>query len=128
MYGTRRINGNGFGPTFLRKRKLAWTALSLLGAAVLEPQQRSGLLGVEASNIIDGQQRFTTLQYFLAALAIVLRQENQATLLALADGCLWNENTDTMQQPEIEMFKVWPTFRDRGNFQLALKATNLDEL
>jgi hypothetical protein len=82
----------------------------------------------EASNIIDGQQRFTTLQYFLAALAIVLRQENQATLLALADGCLWNENTDTMQQPEIEMFKVWPTFRDRGNFQLALKATNLDEL
>jgi len=30
MYGTRRINGNGFGPTFLRKRKLAWTALSPL--------------------------------------------------------------------------------------------------
>jgi hypothetical protein len=99
-----------------------------LGAAVLEPQQRSGLLGVEASNIIDGQQRFTTLQYFLAALAIILRQENQTTLLALVEGCLWNENTDTMQQPEIEMFKVWPTFRDRGNFQLALKATNQDEL
>jgi Protein of unknown function DUF262/Protein of unknown function (DUF1524) len=99
-----------------------------LGAAVLEPQQRSGLLGVETSNIIDGQQRFTTLQYFLAALAIVLREEDQATLATLVEGCLWNENTDTMQQPETEMFKVWPTFRDRGNFQLALKATNLAEL
>ena len=64
----------------------------------------------------------------LAALAIILREENQATLLSLVEGCLWNENTDTMQQPEIEMFKVWPTFRDRGDFQLALKATNLDEL
>jgi hypothetical protein len=99
-----------------------------LGAAVLEPQRRSGLLGVEASNIIDGQQRLTTLQYFLAALAIILRQENQATLLSLVEGCLWNGNTDTMQQPEFEIFKIWPTFRDRSNFQLAMKATNLDEL
>jgi uncharacterized protein with ParB-like and HNH nuclease domain len=99
-----------------------------LGAAVLEPQRRSGLLGVETSNIIDGQQRLTTLQYFLAALAIMLRQEKQATLLALAEGCLWNDNTDTMQQPDLEIFKVWPTFRDRNNFQLAMKATSLDEL
>jgi len=81
-----------------------------LGATVLEPQQRSGLLGVEASNIIDGQQRLTTLQYFLAALAIILRQEEQTTLLSLVEGCLWNANTDTMQQPELEVFKVWPTF------------------
>jgi hypothetical protein len=99
-----------------------------LGAAVLEPQQRSGLLGVETSNIIDGQQRFTTLQYVLAALAIILRHEQQTALLSLVESCLWNGNADTMQQPHIEMFKVWPTFRDRDDFQLALKATNLDEL
>jgi uncharacterized protein with ParB-like and HNH nuclease domain len=48
-----------------------------LGAAVLEPQQPSGLLGLETSNIIDGQQRFTMLQYVLAALAIILRQEHR---------------------------------------------------
>ena len=99
-----------------------------LGATVLEPQRRSGLLGVETSNIIDGQQRLTTLQYFLAALAIVLRQETQATLLSLVDGCLRNENKDTMQQPEVEVFKVWPTFRDRENFQLAMEAVSIDEL
>src|SRR5215472_14643533 len=60
-----------------------------LGAAVLEPQQRSGLLGVERLNIIDGQQRFTTLQYFLAALAMILREENHSTLMALVEACLW---------------------------------------
>src|SRR5262249_27315696 len=99
-----------------------------LGAAVLEPQQRSGLLGVERLNIIDGQQRFTTLQYFLAALAMILREENHSTLMALVEACLWNENTDTMQHAEIEVFKVWPTFRDRSNFQLVMKATSWDEL
>jgi len=99
-----------------------------LGAAVLEPQQRQSLIGVETLNIIDGQQRFTTLQYFLAALAIVLREEKQATLSSIVEGCLRNANTDTMQQPEIEIFKVWPTFRDRANFQLAMDATSLDEL
>ena len=54
-----------------------------LGAAVLEPQQRQGLIGVDSFHIIDGQQRLTTLQYFLAALAIALREEKQATLLSI---------------------------------------------
>ena len=99
-----------------------------LGAAVLEPQQRKGLLGVETLNIIDGQQRFTTLQYFLAALAIVLREEVQDKLLSIVEGCLQNANPDTMQQPEIEVFKVWPTFRDRVHFQIAMDATSLDDL
>ena len=33
-----------------------------MGAVVLEPQKRAGLLGVERHHIIDGQQRLTTLQ------------------------------------------------------------------
>lgn len=99
-----------------------------LGAAVLEPQQRHGLIGVDSFHIIDGQQRLTTLQYFLAALAIVLRQENQTTLLSIVDGCLRNGNADTMLQPDIEVYKVWPTYRDRGNFQTAMNATTLDDL
>ena len=56
-----------------------------LGAAVLEPQPRRGLLGVEALHIIDGQQRLTTLQYVLAALAIVLRDTGPAALLSLVE-------------------------------------------
>jgi uncharacterized protein with ParB-like and HNH nuclease domain len=78
----------------------------LLGAAVLEPQQRKGLIGVETLHIIDGQQRLTTLQYFLAALAMILREGQESVLLSLIEGCLWNNNKDTMRQPEIEIFKV----------------------
>ncbi len=99
-----------------------------LGAIVLEPQQRRGLKGVEAYHIIDGQQRLTTLQYFLAALAMALRLNEASTLLTVIDGCLWNPNPDTMEKPEIECFKVWPTFRDREPYQVALKATDRDEL
>jgi uncharacterized protein with ParB-like and HNH nuclease domain len=99
-----------------------------LGAAVLEPQQRMGLIGVEVLNIIDGQQRLTTLQYLLNALAIVLRENKQNALLSVVEGCLRNSNLDTMQDPDVEVFKVWPTFRDREKYQLAMSATTLDEL
>jgi hypothetical protein len=96
-----------------------------LGAAVLEPQERQGLLGIEARDIIDGQQRFTTLQYVLAALAIVLRDSESGALLALVDSCLRNPNPETMEQAESEIFKVWPTFRDRAQYVDAMSATDL---
>jgi hypothetical protein len=76
----------------------------------------------------DGQQRLTTLQFVLAALSIALRAANAATLLSLVEGCLCNQNPETMEQPEIEFFKVWPTFRDRKTYKLAMKATSRDEL
>src|SRR5262245_50238896 len=99
-----------------------------LGAAVLEPQQRRGLLGVESLHIIDGQQRLTTLQYVLAALAITLREKNLVPLLALVESCLHNGNTATMETPDVEVFKLWPTYRDRNSFRLAMEAKSLAEL
>ncbi|WP_422036466.1 DUF262 domain-containing protein [Reyranella sp.] len=99
-----------------------------LGAVVLEPQPRVGLLGVEGLHIIDGQQRLTTLQYVLAALALVLRADNQTGLLSLVDGCLRNPNLDTMENKEVEVFKLWPTFRDREHYCAALSATDLQTL
>jgi len=99
-----------------------------LGAAVLEPQQRRGLVGVESLHIIDGQQRLTTLQYVLAALAIILRESNQGSLLAVVETCRWNTNKETMQQPEIETFKLWPTFRDRAAYGRAMHAESKDAL
>lgn len=99
-----------------------------LGAAVLEPQARHGLMGVEVLNIIDGQQRFTTLQYVLASLAIIMRKEQHSTYLPLIQSCLENDNTDTMLQKEIETYKVWPTFRDRDQYQQAMTSQTLDDL
>lgn len=99
-----------------------------MGAVVLEPQKKLGLLGVERHHIIDGQQRLTTLQYVLTALCLVLREIEQVALLPLVEGCLVNANPETMEDREVEYFKLWPTFRDRKQFVGAMTATTLDQL
>jgi hypothetical protein len=110
-----RLNGQAPAPHFL-------------GAIVLEPQERRGLRGVETYHIIDGQQRLTTLQYFLVAMAMALREDATSAILTVIKGCLTNQNPDTMEQPEIERFKVWPTFRDRDDYSAAMEAEGRDEL
>ena len=110
-----RANGNEIAPHFL-------------GAIVLEPQERRGLTGVEMYHIIDGQQRLTTLQYFLSALAMSVRAAAETSLLSAIENCLWNTNADTMQNPDVERFKVWPTFRDRDPYRSAMGAESPDEL
>ena len=99
-----------------------------LGAIVLELQPRRGLKGVETYNIIDGQQRMTTLQYFLAALSISIGTDPTSSILPLLQGCVWNSNPNTMENPDVERFKVWPTFRDRTRYRVALQATNRNDL
>ncbi|GMV58066.1 MAG: hypothetical protein AMXMBFR72_11780 [Betaproteobacteria bacterium] len=99
-----------------------------MGAVVLEPQQRMGLMGVERHHIIDGQQRLTTLQYMLTALAHTLREVGQEKLLPLIEQCLSNPNPETMEDEAVERFKVWPTFRDRREYIDAMTAESVDEL
>jgi hypothetical protein len=99
-----------------------------LGAVVLDPQQREGLIGVEAYHIIDGQQRLTTLQYILASALLAIDKLGIAPLVAIVGGCLKNGNPETMRDSAIEIFKVWPTFRDRANYRAVLTAADLAEL
>ena len=99
-----------------------------LGAIVLEPQKREGLRGVETFHVIDGQQRLSTLQYILAAVTIVMCEEKMESVSAIIKDCVWNPNPDTMEQPDIEIFKVWPTFRDRDNYKKAMYAKTRDDL
>ena len=63
-----------------------------LGAVVLEPQSKKGLLGVDSIHIIDGQQRLTTLQYVLASIRLALRATDLSSLEALISPCLKNSN------------------------------------
>lgn len=99
-----------------------------MGAVVLEPQKKSGLLGVERFHIIDGQQRLTTIQYVLVALCHVLREVEQFSILPLVENCLTNANPETMEDKKIEYFKLWPTFKDQRQFVSAMTATALDQL
>lgn len=99
-----------------------------MGAVVLEPQKKVGLLGVERHHIIDGQQRLTTLQYVLTALVHALRSAKNEKLLPLIDACLSNANPETMEDVAIEHFKLWPTFRDRKQYEQAMTAGSLEDL
>lgn len=104
------------------------TAAHFMGAVVLEPQKKSGLIGVERHHIIDGQQRLTTLQYVLVALTHILREKKHQKLLPLVEACLLNPNPETMEEQSVEQFKLWPTFRDRRQYELAMKAQTIEVL
>ncbi|WP_321854667.1 DUF262 domain-containing protein [Paraburkholderia tropica] len=84
-----------------------------LGAMVLD-QKQTHVGRVERRSVIDGQQRLTTLQIFLAAFRDFCREEN---LDDFAQECeTYTLNTGRMAEPEVEKFKVWPTLADRSDF------------
>ncbi|MCK4827040.1 DUF262 domain-containing protein, partial [bacterium] len=104
------------------------TTPHFLGAVVLDPQPKVSLIGVDTLHIIDGQQRLATLQFILKSVLLVLKLVNSTAISEIVSGTLKNSNPDTMRNPAIEVFKVWPTFRDRHNYRSALEANNRDAL
>ena len=70
-----------------------------LGAVVLDPQPKSGLIGVDTLHIIDGQQRLTTLQFILKSISLVLKSVNVTAINEIISGSMINGNPDTMRDP-----------------------------
>jgi hypothetical protein len=99
-----------------------------LGAIVVEPQERTSLRGVDTLHIIDGQQRLTTLQYVLAGFRLAALELGAKEVESFLVGVLDNPNPDTMAIPEVEVFKVWPTFSDQKHFLASMTAKKLDTL
>lgn len=106
----------------------ATPAPHFLGAIVVEPQERTSLRGVDTLHIIDGQQRLTTLQYVLAGLRLASRELGAKEVESFLTAVLDNPNLDTMAVPEVEVFKVWPTFSDQKHFVVSMTAEKLDTL
>ena len=101
-----------------------------LGAIVT---QRLDVFGVQidAAEIIDGQQRLTTLQVVLAAFRDFLRtlSAEEATALArvASDLATLTENAGVMAT-QFEVFKVWPTNADRKVFEQVLTSGSIAEV
>lgn len=87
-----------------------------MGAVVLETRGGFSAGRVPAFQVVDGQQRLTTFQIFLAAArdcAISLGFNDSAERIS---DYLLNDKPHLMEDPEVEVFKVWPTQYDRSLF------------
>jgi len=84
-----------------------------LGAMVLD-QKQTPTTHVDKRQVIDGQQRLTTLQIFIAAFRDFCLTVDCAQLAAECESFTLNKGM--MADPKVDKFKVWPTQLDRVQF------------
>jgi hypothetical protein len=108
---------------YLANRKQ--TPIHFLGAMVLD-QKQTPATQVGKRQVIDGQQRLTTLQIFLAAFRDFC---NEHTCTDLATECAkFTANEGRMADPGVDRFKVWPTQLDRDQFSDVVSSGSRQEL
>lgn len=96
-----------------------------LGAVVLD-QKQTPTTHVEKRQVIDGQQRLTTLQIFLAAFRDFCRAQECDDLAMECEGFTLNKGM--MAEREVDKFKVWPTNLDRAQFKDVIDSGSRAEL
>ncbi|MBO6724529.1 MAG: DUF262 domain-containing protein [Rhizobiaceae bacterium] len=87
-----------------------------MGAVVLEARGGFSARRVPAFQVVDGQQRLTTFQIFLAAARDYAKAIGYQTGVEAIGTYLLNRDPQLMEHPEVEIFKVWPTQYDRELF------------
>ena len=107
-----------------------------LGAVVLAQHDVYGP-ELPKRDVIDGQQRLTTLQVLLAALrdhvtariALSTDESEKESLLGLTESVKpLTRNGGLMSNPKVERHKVWPTNADRAVFEAVLAAESRAKL
>src|SRR6266513_111657 len=99
--------------------------IHFLGAMVLD-QKLTPTTHVERRQVIDGQQRLTTLQIFISAFRDYCRTVGCGELAQEAET--FTTNKGMMAEPEVDKFKVWPTKLDRQQFSDVVTAGSLKDL
>ncbi|URK88563.1 DUF262 domain-containing protein [Rhizobium sp. RCAM05350] len=88
-----------------------------MGAVVLEARGNYSASRVLSFQVVDGQQRLTTFQLFLAAARDYAVSAGFVDTAEKINGYLLNDKPHLMDDPAVEVFKVWPTQYDRELFQ-----------
>ncbi len=88
-----------------------------MGAVVLEARGTASSRQVTSFQVVDGQQRLTTFQLYLAAARDYASQAGFDYIAGLVECYLFNDKEHLMEDHEIEKFKIWPTKYDRELFQ-----------
>lgn len=87
-----------------------------MGAVVLETRGGFSAGRVPAFQVVDGQQRLTTFQIFLSAARDYARDAGFESSEERIVSYLLNDKPHLMEDPEVEIYKVWPTQYDRELF------------
>ncbi len=93
-----------------------------LGALIIEGVRPSSPREVKRFLLIDGQQRLTTLQLLFCAYRDLARLKEWKTLDRTTTRYLENVDADVMEDPEEELFKLWPTKLNRDIFRNIISA------
>lgn len=91
-----------------------------MGAVVLEPRSESSRR-VTSFQVVDGQQRLTTFQLFLAAVRDYAKRREFTEIAERIEGFIFNDRPHLMEDKEVEIYKVWPTEHDRELFEDIMK-------
>ena len=94
-----RLNGNGQFPHYM-------------GAVLVIPRGAYSFGRMEVLDVVDGQQRLTTFQIFLAALRDLARSLGQTQTADLLGSLLLNPEGPQLHE-RIERYKLYPTAYDR---------------
>src|ERR1700682_2321876 len=101
------------------------TRTHFIGAIVVE--QLPGSTGsIDTRQIIDGQQRLTTLQIVLTVLKDISRERGWETFEKRFEA--YSRNAQAFIDSPHQAFKVWPTNPDRLAFRLTLEAGSANVL
>jgi uncharacterized protein with ParB-like and HNH nuclease domain len=87
-----------------------------MGAVVLEMKGKHTAKRVPSFQVVDGQQRLTTFQLFLAAARDFAASLGHQTACDTIRRYMLNGDSHLMEEPEVEVYKVWPTQADREMF------------
>lgn len=93
-----------------------------MGALILSPLTEGTQIGVTPRvQVVDGQQRLTTFQLFLAALREVAREYEAEYLIEQINGYLYNQTRAKDTDP-LTKFKLTPTPSDREVFHKIIES------
>ena len=87
-----------------------------MGAIVLESRGKPSVKQVPSFQVVDGQQRLTTFQLFLTAARHYAININHSSAADNIKRYVLNSDPSLMEEPDIEVYKVWPTEADREMF------------
>jgi hypothetical protein len=99
-----------------------------LGALIIEGVRPGSANEVTRLLLIDGQQRMTTIQLLLCAFRDYAKAAGWVSLERKTTRYLENPDADVMDNPDEEIFKVWPTQLNRDVFASIIRAQSRDEI